>query len=177
MKKRGVRPDPAEDARPSLALRRAETAALCRGCVKCCTSITVEIDAPRTPWEYDQWISALHHGGVQLYLEQPERWSLHFETRCARLAPDRRWAIHGGHPVTCRGYDPRTCERWLRLADIRAWFDTPGGFEDWIQAERPGRWARLQAWRRGRGAAADASRPRRTAVIPSRGSASTARSG
>ena len=180
MKKRGRRPDPgpevAQDPRPSLALRRAETAALCRGCVKCCTYITVEIDAPRAPWEYDQWIWALHHRGVQLYVERPERWSLHFETRCAQLGPDDRCAIHGRHPVMCREYDPRSCERWLPLSDVRAWFATPAEFESWIRTERPRHWARLEAWRGARGAR-PASRRRRTAVIPSRGSASTSRSG
>ena len=170
-------PDPPGDRRTALALPRSETADLCRGCVKCCTYITVEIDAPRTPWEYDQWIWALHHGGVQLYVERPERWSLHFETRCARLGPDGRCAIHGRHPVMCREYDPRTCERWLPLADIRAWFDTPARFELWIRVERPGHWARLVAWRRDRRAGAGGRSPRRTAVIPSRGSASTPRSG
>jgi len=169
--------DPATDQRPSLALRRAETAALCRGCVKCCTYITVEIDAPRTSSEYDQWIWALHHRGVQLFVERPERWSIHFETRCAELGTDHRCAIHGRHPVMCREYDPRSCERWLPLSDIRAWFDTPAEFEDWIRTERPGHWARLQAWRKARSTAASGSQRRRTAVIPSRGSASTARSG
>jgi len=181
MKKPRLKParrrDAEADLRPSLALRRAETAALCRGCVKCCTYITVEIDAPRTPWEYDQWIWALHPRGVQLYLERPERWSLHFETRCAELGPDDRCAIHGRHPVMCREYDPRSCERWLPLSDIRAWFDTPVECERWIHAERPGHWARLQAWRKARGAVAGLSRRRRTAVIPTRAPASTVRSG
>jgi Fe-S-cluster containining protein len=181
MKKRAPSPaprhDPEQDPRPSLALRRAETADLCRGCVKCCTYITVEIDAPRTPWEYDQWIWALHHRGVQLYVERPERWSLHFETRCAELGADDLCAIHGRHPVMCREYDPRSCERWLPLADIRAWFDTPAEFEDWIRTERPRHWARLEAWRRARIGATGRPRRRRTAVIPSRGPASTARSG
>jgi len=181
MKQRGERTpraaDPAEDPRPSLALRRAETAALCRGCVQCCTYITVEIDAPRSPWEYDQWIWALHHRGVQLYVERPERWSLHFQTRCAELGADDRCAIHGEHPVMCREHDPRSCERWLPLADIRAWFDAPAELEDWIRTERPAHWARLEEWRKASVTASGASRRRRTAVIPSRVSASTARSG
>ena len=156
---------------------RAETAALCRGCVKCCTYIRVEVGAPRSPWEYDPWIRALHHRGVQLYVERPERWSPHFETRCAGLGADDRCAIHGRHPVMCREYDPRSGERWLPLVDIRAWFDTPAEFEDWIQSERPGHWARLKAWRKARSTAATGSQRRRTAVIPSRVSASTAQSG
>jgi hypothetical protein len=114
---------------------------------------------------------------VQLFVERPERWSIHFETRCTELGADDRCAIHGRHPVMCREYDPRSCERWLPLADIRAWFDTPAQFEDWIQAERPRHWTRLQAWRKVRGAATSEPRRRRTAVIPSRVSASTARSG
>jgi hypothetical protein len=77
----------------------------------------------------------------------------------------------------CREYDPRSCERWLPLADIRAWFDTPAQFEGWIQAERPAHWARLKAWRRARSAAAGRSGLRRTAVIPSRAASSTPRSG
>jgi hypothetical protein len=172
--KRTRKPD--EDARPSLALRRSETAALCRGCVKCCTYITIEVDAPRSPWEYDQWIWALHHRGVQLYVEKPESWSVHFETRCEELGEDDRCAIHGRHPVMCREYDPRNCERWLPLSDLRAWFENPAQLEDWLRRERPAHWARLQAWRRKRVAESRARRPR-TAVIPSRANASTARSG
>ena len=145
--------------------------------MKCCTYVTVEVDAPRTPWEYDQWMWALHHRGVQLYVERPERWSLHFETRCARLRVDGRCAIHGRHPVMCREYDPRSCERWLPLADIRAWFEAPAQLERWLRAERPGHWARLVAWRKGRAAAPRARAERRTAVIAPRGSASTRRSG
>jgi len=75
-----------------------------------------------------------------------------------------------------REYDPRTCERWLPLADIRAWLDTSADFEDLLQTRRSGHWARLEAWRKARSATARVSRRRRTAVIPSRVRASTARS-
>jgi len=153
----------------AVELSAAENADLCSGCVKCCTYITVEIDAPRAAWEYDQWIWALHHRGVRLYVERPERWSLHFDTRCTQLGPQGRCRIHGRHPMMCREYDPRSCERRLPLADIRAWFDTPGRFERWVRAERPGHWVRLVAWRRAR-----AARPRRP-VSAARASASTPR--
>jgi hypothetical protein len=138
----------AEDGRDSRHLSSQENADLCSGCVKCCTYITVEIDAPRAAWEYDQWLWALHHEQVNLYLEKPERWFLHFDTRCHQLQPDGRCAIHGRHPVLCRDYDPRSCERRLPLADIVAWFHTAEEFEHWIRERRPSHFARLEAYRR-----------------------------
>lgn len=172
------RPPPAAtDDREALELDRAETGRLCRGCTTCCTYVTVEVDPPRAAWEYDQWLWALHHRGVELYVDRPERWSLHFATRCAELARDGRCRIHGRHPVMCREHDPRSCERWLPLSDTRAWFRTPAELEAWIRAERPSHWRRLLAWRRARPMGRRPARRARTAVIPARGSASTRRPG
>jgi uncharacterized protein len=165
------------DARKALELERGETARLCRGCTRCCTYVTVEIDSPRASWEYDQWVWALHHRGVEIYVERPDRWLVHFATRCAELLRSGRCRIHGRHPVMCREHDPRSCERWLPLSETRAWFRTSGALEAWIRAKRPVHWRRLVAWRR---AHAPGCRPQgrgRTAVIPARGSASTRRSG
>ncbi|TMQ53812.1 MAG: hypothetical protein E6K73_00775 [Candidatus Eisenbacteria bacterium] len=137
-----------EDSRAARELTAVENVDLCSGCVKCCTYITVEIDAPRAAWEYDQWIWALHHRGVNLYVEKPERWFLHFETVCNRLSTEGRCSIYGRHPVLCRDYDPRTCERRLPLGDVRAWFHDADELERWLQAERPRHWERLTEYRR-----------------------------
>ena len=67
--KPGNREATEEDSREATELSASENADLCSGCVKCCTYITVEIDAPRSAWEYDQWIWALHHSSIQLYVE------------------------------------------------------------------------------------------------------------
>ncbi|HYM82352.1 MAG TPA: YkgJ family cysteine cluster protein [Candidatus Limnocylindria bacterium] len=136
------------DARDARALTSTENADLCAGCVKCCTYITVEIDAPRAAWEYDQWIWALYHQGVSLYVERPERWFVHFEAVCTRLDRAGRCAIHGRHPVLCREYDPRSCERRLPLAEIRAWFDDGDQLEAWIRVHRPAHHRRLLAYRK-----------------------------
>lgn len=150
--KAGVPPraaDPAEDdGRDALALSAAENADLCAGCTTCCSYITVEVDKPRTPREYDQWLWAIMHRAVSLYVEKPERWFLCFETPCEHLDAAGRCGIHSRHPVLCREYDPRSCERRLPLADIRAWFRTAPEFEDWIRRERPKHWDALVAWRR-----------------------------
>ena len=105
----------ADDKRDPKELSGDENARLCEGCVKCCTYITVEIDPPRAAWEYDQWIWALYHRGIQLYVEMPEAWYVHFETVCEKLDDSGRCSIYGRHPVLCREYDPRTCERRVPL--------------------------------------------------------------
>lgn len=140
----------ADDERDSKDLSPAENAGLCAGCVTCCTYITVEVDAPRAAWEYDQWIWALHHAAIQMYVEKPERWFLHVETTCTQLKSDGRCAIHGRHPVLCREYDARSCERRLPLADIVAWFHDAYELEAWMQARRPAHWKRLMAYRKDR---------------------------
>jgi len=138
----------AEDGRDPRALSPEENADLCNGCVRCCTYITVEVDAPRAAWEYDQWIWALHHEGIEMFVERPEHWFLHITTKCRQLQSNGRCAIHGRHPVLCREYDPRSCERRLPLGDQRAWFHDAGELEAWIARERPAHWKRLMAYRK-----------------------------
>ena len=153
------------DRRDALEMDRAETARRCRGCIACCTYVTVQVDAPRAAWEYDQWLWALHHRGVELYLERPESWSVLFATRCRELGRDGKCRIHGRHPVMCREHDPRWCERWHPLSDIREHFRTAAELERWLQRERPSHWRRLMAWRRARalGRPLALRRPRRSA--------------
>src|SRR5439155_17918558 len=128
-------------------LSAAENADLCAGCVLCCTYVTIEVDAPRQPWEYDQWIWMLHHQGIEMYVERPERWFVHLATRCRQLDHSGRCAIHGRHPVLCRDYDPRSCERRAPLSDVRAWFKSAEQLEAWVQEHRPVHWERLQQFR------------------------------
>jgi Fe-S-cluster containining protein len=137
-----------DDKRPAHTLSSTENADLCSGCVKCCTYITVEVDAPRAAWEYDQWIWALHHDTIELFVEKPERWFLHVATTCRQLDVSGRCKIHGRHPVLCREYDPRSCERRLPLEDATAWFHNAEELEAWLQKQRPRHWERLEAHRR-----------------------------
>ena len=136
------------DTRDPKELSGEENARLCEGCVKCCTYITVEIDPPRTAWEYDQWIWALHHRGIQLYVEMPEAWFVHFETVCEKLDASGRCSIYGRHPVLCREYDPRNCERRVPLAEVRAWFNHGEDLENWLRQHRPAHYRRLMEFRR-----------------------------
>ncbi len=137
----------AEDTRAALELSAGENADLCAGCTRCCETVSIEVDAPRAPWEYDQWIWVLHHRNLELYVEKPERWYLHIETRCEQLKDDGRCRIYGRHPVLCREYDPRDCERRYPLSDVTAWFKCAEDMERWMQEKRPGHWKRLVAHR------------------------------
>ena len=137
----------AADGRDSRALSSDENADLCAGCVTCCTYVTIEVDAPRQAWEYDQWIWMLHHQGLEMYVEKPERWFVYIPTRCRQLNADGRCNIHGRHPVLCRDYDPRSCERRYPLSDMRGWFHNAEELEAWIQQHRPAHWSRLLAYR------------------------------
>ena len=138
---------PSGDRRDAMELSPDENARLCEGCVKCCTYITVEIDPPRAAWEYDQWIWALHHRGIQIYVEVPEAWFVLFETVCEKLNDAGRCSIYGRHPVLCREYDPRTCERRMP-SDMLAWFDRGEDLETWLSQHRPGHYRRLMAYRK-----------------------------
>ena len=135
------------DEREATALSADENANLCAGCNRCCVTVSIEVDAPRSAWEYDQWIWVLHHRHLELYVEKPERWYLHIETRCEQLGDDDRCRIHGAHPVLCREYDPRACERRFPLSDVVAWFKTAADLERWLEAKRPAHWRRLLAHR------------------------------
>jgi hypothetical protein len=139
---------PGPDDRDARQLTATENADLCEGCVRCCSYLAIAIDSPRASWEYDQWIWALHHEKVSIYVERPEAWFIHFETRCGKLDAHGRCSIHGRHPVLCREYDPRGCERRYPLSGMRAWFHTAEEFETWLQNERPAHWAKLMAWRK-----------------------------
>ncbi len=142
-----------EDERDALELDAGENADLCTGCTRCCETVSIEIDAPRSPWEYDQWIWVLHHRNLEVYVEKPERWYLHIDTRCEQLADDGRCRTYETRPVLCREYDPRSCERRFPLSDVAAWFKTAADLEAWLQEKRPGHWARLQEHRRAKAGA------------------------
>jgi len=145
---RTTTPELDDDTRFAKDPSATENADLCAGCIACCTYVSIEIDPPRAAFEYDQWLWALHHDKVSLYVERPERWYVNFETRCNKLNEQGRCSIHGRHPVLCREYDPRSCERRFPLTDIVAWFRSAEEFETWIRDRRPSHFARLMKYRK-----------------------------
>jgi hypothetical protein len=137
----------ADDGRASHELSAGENANLCADCQKCCTYITVEIDSPRSAQDYDQWIWALYHDHISIFVEKPEKWFLQVDTLCGKLDSKGRCSIYGGHPVLCRQYDPRYCERRHRVPGILHVFKTGEELEAWIRARRPGHYRNLVRFR------------------------------
>lgn len=145
-------------------LDAAQSMMLCAGCVRCCTYVAVEVDAPDTPWQYDQYVWLLYHRNIWMYVEKGNHWYVQFETVCEKLAPDGRCTVHGQHPALCRKYDARSCERRGELSDVIARFRDGHDLVRWLEANRPKHHARYVAWfekEHGRGpAAADGGKKR-----------------
>jgi hypothetical protein len=69
-----------------------------------------------------------------------------FETVCDKLSPEGRCTVHGEHPVLCKEYDARSCERRGELSDIVARFRDGQDLVRWIEQNRPRHHARYLAW-------------------------------
>jgi hypothetical protein len=127
-------------------LDAAQSIMLCAGCVRCCTYVAVEVDAPDTPWQYDQYVWLLYHRNIWMYVEKGNHWYVQFETVCDKLSPEGRCTVHGEHPVLCKEYDARSCERRGELSDIVARFRDGQDLVRWIEQNRPRHHARYLAW-------------------------------
>ncbi len=127
-------------------LDAAQSMMLCAGCVRCCTYVAVEVDAPDTPWQYDQYVWLLYHKNIWMYVEKGNHWYVQFETVCDKLSPTGQCTVHGEHPVLCKKYDARSCERRGELSDVIARFQDGQDLVRWIAAQRPKHHARYLAW-------------------------------
>jgi hypothetical protein len=127
-------------------LSAAQCMSLCAGCQRCCTYVAVEVDAPDAPWMYDQYVWLLYHKGVWMYVEKGNKWFVQFETVCEKLAPSGACNVHGSHPVLCKDYDARSCERRGELSDIAARFFDGDDLVRWLEARRPSHYRRYRAW-------------------------------
>ena len=74
-----------------LPLRMAEAAApprllkVCTECGKCCTYVSVEINAPNSVSNATDMLWYLYHENISLYRDGDGEWSVVFETRCRNL--------------------------------------------------------------------------------------------
>ncbi|MGH7724751.1 MAG: hypothetical protein ACREOU_04920 [Candidatus Eiseniibacteriota bacterium] len=127
-------------------LTASQSMMLCAGCVRCCTYVSVEVDPPVTPWQYDQYVWLLYHANVWMYLEVGNRWFVQFETRCEKLSPQGHCTVHGRHPALCKDYDPRSCERRAPMDDLRARFHDGEELLAWLEKNRPVQYRRYRAW-------------------------------
>ena len=136
----------AETIPESGPLTAAQCMTLCSGCQRCCTYVAVEVDAPDTPWMYDQYVWLLYHKSIWMYVEKGNKWYVQFETVCEKLGSRGECMVHGMHPVLCKEYDARSCERRGELSDVLARFFDGSDLLRWLAVKRPTHYKRYRAW-------------------------------
>jgi Fe-S-cluster containining protein len=147
-------------------LTPAQSMALCSGCQRCCTYVAVEVDAPDTPWMYDQYVWLLYHKNVWMYVERGNKWFVQFETVCEKLGSRGECGVHGQHPVLCKEYDARSCERRGELSEVVARFYDGDDLVQWLATKRPTHHRRYKEWFDAAHAAAQPVPPRNGKPAP-----------
>ena len=76
----------------------------------CCRTVTVEIDKPTRPedWEDIRWQVA--HKNVSVYLDNTNDWVIEFKTNCEHLDDKWRCKIYNDRPKMCREHELEECE-------------------------------------------------------------------
>jgi Fe-S-cluster containining protein len=82
----------------------------CTRCGKCCTYVSIEINAPTSARYATDALWYLYHDKVSLYIDGMGEWSVVFETRCRNLRGDLLCAIYEDRPHICRDFDNTTCD-------------------------------------------------------------------
>jgi len=108
---------------------------VCTECGKCCTYVSVGINAPNSVGNATDMLWYLYHENVSLYRDGDGEWSVVFETRCRNLQADLLCGIYEDRPVICRAFDNRTCE----VNDPEGGLEirTPEEFVAYLRERRP----------------------------------------
>ena len=138
----------------------------CDGCIAhCCRYVAVEIERPRSHWQFDQIRWMLLHENVSVYVGSDRHWYVEFRTRCRALGDDYRCQIYEDRPDLCREYKVETCPRWTAGESHIVRFDSEPAFAAYLAlppGERPGARPSRRTRRPGRGRArSGASGPKR----------------
>ena len=107
----------------------------CTECGKCCTYVSVGINAPNSVSNVTDMFWYLYHQNVTLYRDGDGEWSVVFETRCRHLQGDLLCAIYVDRPLICRDFDNTTCE--VNDPEGGLAIDTPEQFVEYLRVRRP----------------------------------------
>jgi len=131
-----------DTSRVVLPLSLAKITPTCDGCVAhCCRYVAVEIETPRSRWQFDQVRWLLLHENVAVYVGTDRRWYVEFRTKCRALGDDHRCTIYPERPDLCRAYEVKTCPRWASGKAYLVRFESDREYADYLAlppAERPG---------------------------------------
>ena len=82
----------------------------CKGCGKCCSYITIQLDNPERKHDWDALFWYLYHEKVKVYIDHEDDWYVEFETRCKCLNEDNGCTIYNKRPIVCGEHNPKECE-------------------------------------------------------------------
>lgn len=84
------------------------TSSFCRKCGKCCNYFCVEVDAPESIGDVNDYAWILAHKNVSIHIEK-SHWYLMVKSRC-RYLKNGQCKIYEGRPRICRKHSPSDCE-------------------------------------------------------------------
>jgi Fe-S-cluster containining protein len=113
----------------------------CTACGKCCTYVSVGINAPTSVKNASDIVWYLYHDQVSVYRDGDGEWSVVFETRCRYLEGSLLCGVYEARPVICRDFDNTTCE--VNSPEGGRTYASPEEFLDWLREIRPGIYRRL----------------------------------
>jgi len=113
----------------------------CTTCGKCCTYVSVGIDAPHSLTSATEMLWYLYHQNVTLYRDGDGEWSVVFETRCRHLQGSLLCAVYPERPIICRDFDNTTCD--VNDPEGGLTFASPEEFLGWLKERRPRLYRRL----------------------------------
>lgn len=108
----------------------------------CCRYISVPLDTPEEPDEFD-WIRwVVSHEGVIVYVED-DAWYAEIPTPCSHLTDDHRCSIYDTRPSICREYSTKGCEQTSDDLEDYGWdhyWLSVESFEEYLRETMGGEW-------------------------------------
>lgn len=71
---------------------------------KCCKHIAIEIDTPTNKKDYDNIRWYLLHKNVIIFIDDENKWTIEFITKCEWLSDDHSCMNYDKRPLICRNY-------------------------------------------------------------------------
>ncbi len=97
----------------------------CQGCpALCCRYVSLEIDKPNTPEDWDNIRWYLLHENIIVYIDHENDWMIEFKTKCKKLGPDNRCQIHKSKPHICNEFKAEECEHHNNASPYKIKFES-----------------------------------------------------
>lgn len=116
---------------------------VCTECGKCCTYVSVGVNAPNSIRHATNMLWYLYHQNVTVYRDGEGEWSVVFETRCRNLQSDLLCSVYEHRPEICRNFDNKTCE--INDPEGGLSINTPEQLMDYLRKRRPRLFEKLAA--------------------------------